>query len=81
METGIKKTLPLFQKVGMEILRLRKEKKLTQVSLARKIGVTQQEISRVEKGDNCSLSTLNRISRALDHEIEILFRDRSHEKI
>ena len=81
METGIKKTLPLFQKVGMEILRLRKEKKLNQVSLARKIGVTQQEISRVEKGDNCSLSTLNRISRALDHEIEILFRDRSHEKI
>lgn len=81
MEAGIKKALPIFQKVGMEILRLRKEKKLTQVSLARKIGVTQQEISRVEQGDNCSLSTLHRISRALDHEIEILFRERNHEKI
>ncbi len=72
----LKETLPLFQKVGAEILRLRKAEALTQGALAQKIGVTQQEISRVEKGDNCSLSTLHRIARALEHDIEILFKEK-----
>jgi len=78
---AIKEPLPLFKKVGQEILRLRREKGLTQIGLAQKIGVTQQEISRVENGDNCSLSTLHRISKALDYDIEIIFKEKTHEKI
>lgn len=77
----LKEPLPLFKKVGQEILRLRKEAGLTQIGLAQKIGVTQQEISRVENGDNCSLSTLHRIAKALDHDIEIVFKEKEHEKI
>ncbi len=78
---ALKEPLLLFKKVGEEILRLRREKGLTQIGLAQKIGVTQQEISRVENGDNCSLSTLHRIAKALDNDIEISFKEKNHEKI
>ncbi|MBI4549950.1 MAG: helix-turn-helix transcriptional regulator [Candidatus Omnitrophica bacterium] len=76
MGTSVKEAESLFQKVGADILRLRNQRGLTQFALARKIGVTQQEISRVEKGDNCSLLTLNRIAEALEYDLEILFREK-----
>ncbi len=74
MNTVLKESVPLFQKVGAEILHLRMEMGLTQMALAKRMGVTQQEISRLERGDNCSLSTLNRIAQALDCEIGIHFK-------
>lgn len=60
--------------VGDEIRKLRKEKGLSQRGLAEKLGISQQLISRVEKGkENISLITLKNISEALGKNVEIKF--------
>ncbi|MBU1147786.1 MAG: helix-turn-helix transcriptional regulator [Candidatus Omnitrophica bacterium] len=62
--------------VGKEIRRIRKEENLSQKELAHKTGISQQLISRIEKGrENISLITLKRISRALAKRVEINFID------
>ena len=64
----------LCEIVGKEIKRIRLEKELSQKQLARKIGISQQLISRVEKGrENISLITLKKISEALGNRVEISF--------
>jgi DNA-binding XRE family transcriptional regulator len=51
---------------------LRKQKGLTQCELARKLGVSQQMVSRIERGrENISLLTLKNIVGALDAEARI----------
>ena len=65
---------PLCQNVGKKIDMIRLEQGLSQKELAKKMGVSQQLISRIEMGnENVSLSTLNAIARALDKKIEIGF--------
>jgi antitoxin HicB len=50
----------------------RQEAGLTQGSLARKVGVSQQQIAALESPDtNVTLGTLVRVAAALDHEVEI----------
>lgn len=62
----------LYETVGKAIRNIRVEKGLSQKGLAHKIGISQQLISRIEKGrENVSLSTLRRISDALDRRLEI----------
>lgn len=63
---------PLCEKMGRQISNIRKEQRLSQKELAKKLGVSQQLISRVEKGrENISLYTLNSISHALGRKVEI----------
>ena len=58
-------------KVGKLILNLRKEKKLTQKSLADLIGVSDKAISKWERGLGCpDVSLLGDLSRALGVSIE-----------
>lgn len=59
--------------VACQIMKLRKKKHLTQAQLAKKIGTSQQAISRVEKGDydGFSYKTLNKIAKALGYAIQI----------
>jgi DNA-binding XRE family transcriptional regulator len=65
---------PVCEAVGKEIHRVRKEKDLSQEQLAQKAGVSQQLISRIEKGkENISLITLKKISKALGRIAEISF--------
>ena len=60
------------KKVGKDIRGIRQAKGLSQKGLAKKLGVSQQLVSRVEKGkENISLRTLTSISRALNRKIEI----------
>ncbi len=48
--------------VGKKIRRLRKERKLTQIELARRIGIQQSDLSRIERGEyRVSLDTLFRM--------------------
>jgi len=60
--------------VGKEIRKIRKNQHLSQRELAQKTGISQQLISRIEKGrENISLITLKRISNALGKKVEISF--------
>jgi antitoxin HicB len=50
----------------------RHEAGLTQGALARKVGVSQQQIASLESPDaNLTLGTLVKVAAALDHEVEI----------
>ncbi len=76
-EPGAKK---LFDQYGVEfeiaynLLQLRKQKKMSQKTLAKKIGTTQSNIARIEAANqNLSLRTLFKISHALGKKIEIRF--------
>jgi DNA-binding XRE family transcriptional regulator len=65
---------PLCAKTGKLIRNTRKEQGLSQKDLAKKLGISQQIISRVEKGrENISLATLTNITRALGVKVEFIF--------
>lgn len=65
---------PFCESVGKKITGIRKELGLSQKELAKKIGVSQQLISRIEKGgENISLITLTNIAAALNKKINIDF--------
>lgn len=58
--------------VAMQVLGYRTEHGLTQTQLARKVGMTQPQIARLEGGDRTpSLATLARLSQALGIEFHI----------
>lgn len=60
--------------VGEEIRKIRKDQHLSQKELAKETGISQQLISRIEKGrENISLITLKRISKAFGKKVEISF--------
>lgn len=66
----------LCKEAGEEIRRIRKEKGLSQKALAKKLGISQQLISRVEKGkENISLITLKNMVKVLGKKTRISFRD------
>lgn len=65
---------PLCEITGRQIRDIRKADNLSQKKLAKKLDVSQQMVSRIEKGkENISLVTLNNVSRALGKKIEIKF--------
>jgi UDP-N-acetylglucosamine 1-carboxyvinyltransferase len=58
-------------RIGLLIANLRQEKGLTQGQLADDTGISQANISRMEKGKyNVSIDLLSSILYALDHQIE-----------
>ncbi len=61
--------------VAVKITRLRENKGMSQRELARKIGTTQQQISRLESPEyeGHSLRMLRRVARALDAELVVDF--------
>ena len=66
--------ITICKKVGEQIREVRKAKGLSQKALAKKIGVSQQLISRIEKGrENISLATLDNVLKALGKSIDITF--------
>jgi len=65
---------PACAAIGREIKRVRKEGYLSQQALAQKAGISQQLLSRIERGkENISLITLKKISVALGRKVEIRF--------
>lgn len=62
----------LYESAGKAVRNTRVEAGWSQKELAKKAGISQQLISRIEKGrENVSLSTLKKISDALDRDLEI----------
>jgi len=65
-------------KVLGELVKLRKEKGVSQVELAEKTGNKQQVISRIENRENSpTLKTLCNILDVLDYEIQFVPRKRA----
>ena len=60
----------LRARVGKRLSELRRSKKMTQAGLARGAGLTQQFVSKIEKGtENISLDTLERIQKFLGENL------------
>ena len=65
---------PLCEATGKRIADIRRGQGLSQKDFAKKLGVSQQLVSRIEKGrENISLATLNNVARALDRKANIEF--------
>ena len=62
----------------MTLRELRRARRLTQVKMARKLGVTQDSISRLEKRSDLLLSTLRKTVKAMGGNLSLIaeFPDR-----
>lgn len=60
-----------MQTIGAKIVKIRKEKGLTQYRLSKLSGVTQRHLHFIEGGMDCKVSTLQKILKALDTQITI----------
>jgi DNA-binding XRE family transcriptional regulator len=64
-----------YIKAAMELKKLRKQLKISQGELARKMKVKREFISRIESGQqNITIETLNRVAEATGKEFEFHFR-------
>ncbi|HVS32799.1 MAG TPA: helix-turn-helix transcriptional regulator [Thermoanaerobaculia bacterium] len=62
--------------VGRKIRQLRRQRKLTQVELAQKIGIHQSDLSRMEQGEyKVGLDTLLRVLQTFDLSIGDFFEE------
>lgn len=63
-----------YIKAAMELKKLRKNLKITQQELAKKMNVQREFITRIESGtQNITLETLNRIAEATGKEFKFNF--------
>jgi len=63
--------------IAYQILQLRKQRKISQAELARKIGTKQSNVARMETGQqNFSTNTLQKIAKVFDRELRIDFAKR-----
>lgn len=53
-------------KIGKQIAAARKQRGWDQATLAKRVGVPQCQISRIENDKDCRLSTLTKIVKELD---------------
>ena len=62
----------------MTLRELRKARKLTQVRMAKQLGITQDSVSRLEKRSDLLLSTLRKVVQAVGGELSLVaeFPDR-----
>ncbi|MBN9344227.1 MAG: hypothetical protein BGO76_08545 [Caedibacter sp. 38-128] len=59
----------------IELREIRKKKSMTQIELARHVGLPQSHISAIEQGKiDLRVSTLIQIARILDHEVTLVPR-------
>lgn len=63
-------------RLAIQIAKIRQQKNLTQTQLAKKIGVTQQFVARLENSEETmpSLRTLQKVAQALNKHLWVDFR-------
>lgn len=62
-------------KIAEKVSHLRRIKKMSQATLAKKVGTTQSNIARLESGnENFTIQTLSRVARALDVELKVTLK-------
>jgi DNA-binding XRE family transcriptional regulator len=63
---------------GLRLAELRAERGLTQVQLAERLGMTQENVSRIERAEDTQLSTIRRYIEALGGSLQLhaVFEDR-----
>lgn len=60
--------------IAYQILKLRKQKNISQAQLAKRLKTKQSNIARIETGkQNLSIQTLNSIARALNSDLTVNF--------
>ena len=57
--------------LSLKIHQMRAQLGLSQLEVARKAKVTQQQLSKVENGINCNLTTFLKVCHALDLKVEL----------
>jgi transcriptional regulator with XRE-family HTH domain len=57
--------------ISIQILNARKNLGISQQELAKKAHITQQQLSRIESGMNCNLSTFLRVCHALQVKLDL----------
>lgn len=57
--------------LSLKILGTREQRGLSQKDVAQKANVTQQQLSKVENGINCNLTTFLKVCNALDLKIDL----------
>ena len=58
-------------KVAKVIIGARIRRRLSQVGLARQLGVTQQQVSKLENGDFDNLATLQKVLTVLGYHVKV----------
>jgi DNA-binding XRE family transcriptional regulator len=59
--------------IAYQIIKLRKNKKMSQLALAKKIGTTQGNIARMESGQqNFTIEILDKVAKAFDRNLKVL---------
>lgn len=64
--------------LSLKILDIREYRGLSQMEVARKAKVTQQQLSRIENGVNCNISTFLKVCNALGIKLDIESPKLSH---
>ena len=65
-------------KFGALVAYYRYQNHLTQSQLAKKAGINQAQIARIENGANTSLETVNSLYQIMNHQIEISVKPIKH---
>ncbi|OGY16458.1 MAG: hypothetical protein A2785_02065 [Candidatus Chisholmbacteria bacterium RIFCSPHIGHO2_01_FULL_49_18] len=70
-----KPTGDVYLDTALEIIQARREKRMSQGALAKKVGTSQQAIARLESPTyrGRSLGTLEKVAKALNKKLEIRF--------
>ena len=57
--------------LSVRLLEFREQRRLTQKEVARQANVTQQQLSKLENGVNCNVTTFLRVCNALGLQLEL----------
>ena len=57
--------------LSVRLLEIREQRRLTQKEVAQQAKVTQQQLSKLENGVSCNITTFLRVCNALDLQLEL----------